>query len=226
MSSNKGLPEIGKLLFTGAWTALLTSIMKSPFRAMNFFQNPPFITFGYLLSISIILGFSFGFTGFHLPYIGSGDLSSETVTFNELGSEDELGAGEEELGVEDMELGVDEDIISAFIGDLLGSRAKAKKAANTVVQKVSPILSPYHSVFRSIRLTFWVLILFIAMTFILFSLGVIDKFSFDEEFGRSAYYPFKTEYRPSYKSSYNPSTSSKSNGYTPSYRSYYANRHL
>lgn len=89
MSSNKGLPEIGKLLFNGAWTALLTSIMKSPYRAVEFFKNPPFVTtFGFLLSISIILGFSFGFTGFHLPYIGSGDFSSETVSFNELGAED------------------------------------------------------------------------------------------------------------------------------------------
>jgi hypothetical protein len=227
MSSNKSLSEIGKLLFNGAWTALLTSVMKSPFRAVSFFNNPPYVTIGYLLSISVILGFSFGLTGIHLPYIGNGDLSSENISFNELGAdgEDELGA-DDELGAEEMELGVDEDIVSAILGDLLGSRAKAKKAANTVVQKVTPVLSPYHSIFRSIRLTFWVMILFLIMIFALFSLGVIDKFTFEEQFGTKGYYPFKTEYTPSYKSSYNPSTSSKSNGYTPSYRSYYANRYL
>lgn len=86
----------------------------------------------------------------------------------------ELGA-DDELGAEEMELGADEDIISAFLGDLLGSRAKAKKATETIVQKVTPILSPYHRLFRSIRLTFWVLLLFIVMTFILYSLGVIYK---------------------------------------------------
>ena len=63
----------------------------------QFFKNPPYVTLGFLLSISIIFGFSFGFTGVHLPYIGNGDLPSETVSFQELGVEEELGA-DEELG--------------------------------------------------------------------------------------------------------------------------------